>query len=1167
MDEVEEQEVKKPDYLIQMPGVVTRKTTQPGFVSIGEQDLLQAEAEQQGWFQTVSDSFTSGDNILYQTIGAVGRKLEAGPRDENWAGDTVDEWIKVRGIDPYDEWRYKGTRNQQEAEMLLATQIHNQDVQARLARRGGFSTFAAQAVAGFIDLDAPLAVLTGGLSAAAKTGYNMTKVGRLMAGSAAGALTLGAAGTVSHAVNPAEDWTVIPSMMLMGAGFGALGGALARGGDALRKQGNDALTGMKNDFGEYVEQGTPFARRDSTAQQEAPVDPDPMGVRAAETAPSAPAREPIAIDPAQVQQGPSSAGAAQVGGRPTIDDIPHDASKEIIRKSRQYDVQYRVSEQLEDLHHRTDYAGKAASKFQQLLEKMPFASDFLRLTRSESSVLRTLAHLTMDSGASLLSNNNSAARHFEDMHNRALTHISNIPDKINAYIASKHGSSKLEQVLRDDLRREVNRAVDAEMAARFHTGKSVSGVDPIIKSIADDLDAMYGYMAKIESGDGGRWAATKGSENLKPTSGYMHTKWGAQAYRDVLKKGYSHKDVIDALYEGIAREHPKIKPSDVRIYASAIADRMKLGSVDSGTGIQSWINMDGREAVEAALMRNGMDRKTVNSFLDGMTSAREQKSTPGYTKQRLDIDRSYTASNGIRIGDLMEGDFYGIAVRRAHQGSGRAALARVGITSRTDFENIARAAVYEQEYLIAPTKAKTTSTPTGNKQADSAQKIADVVSDWWNNPQAVKYDDIMEMYNYFNGTPVKGGTHPIISMMKKVSNLTTLGQLGFAQAAEFGTITATMGVKKFLKELPSYIKRSINDPGSGLYQDLRALGVYTPDDRLHRFDQVYATESMASDAHAMTKFNNLLNVGGRVQGFLSGFIHVSRVHHAMSVDAGVNKIFQHYNGVKQMSDRRLRAILGEENTLGPRLKDYIDRGIVEFEDGYVKNLHLDQWAVDDVDAFARALNAYSHQTMQRPLIGESSIATQGNLGTLFWHLKTFPLQAMEKQALRNANIADMESLYTFFHTLGTAALAYTVKQGLNLRGDNLDHYSIATGALGMSNMAGWVPMWTDPIGGMLGMDTGYGRSQSILATPVAIHTLNTMLGIPGVFLKDELTPSDVNILQATPIVGRLLGVTAIANTWKENIRDNRAQARRQAAQDQRSLQDQVDEQVQSGLGM
>lgn len=154
VDEVEEPEVKNPDYLIQMPSVVTRKTTQPGFVSIGEKDLLQAEAEQQGFAQTVGDAFTNGGNILYQTIGAIGRKMESGPRDENWAGNVEsvqDNWIKNRKINPYDEWRFRATRNQQEAEMLLDTQIKNEERQASNARSDGFGTFTAHIIVRFFD--------------------------------------------------------------------------------------------------------------------------------------------------------------------------------------------------------------------------------------------------------------------------------------------------------------------------------------------------------------------------------------------------------------------------------------------------------------------------------------------------------------------------------------------------------------------------------------------------------------------------------------------------------------------------------------------------------------------------------------------------------------------------------------------------------------------------------------------------------------------------------------------------------------------------------------------------------------------------------------------------------------------------------------------------------
>lgn len=154
--EKEQEQVPEKPYpgYIAPANVATRKTTEPGFVSQAERDRLQAEANQRGILKTFGDAFTGGDSVVVQTFGATGRKRASGPRDENWAGNVEsvqDNWIKTRKIDPYDEWRFRATRNQQEAEMLLATQIKNEERQASNARRGGFGTFIAHIVVRFLD--------------------------------------------------------------------------------------------------------------------------------------------------------------------------------------------------------------------------------------------------------------------------------------------------------------------------------------------------------------------------------------------------------------------------------------------------------------------------------------------------------------------------------------------------------------------------------------------------------------------------------------------------------------------------------------------------------------------------------------------------------------------------------------------------------------------------------------------------------------------------------------------------------------------------------------------------------------------------------------------------------------------------------------------------------
>jgi hypothetical protein len=158
-------------------------------------------------------------------------------------------------------------------------------------------------------------------------------------------------------------------------------------------------------------------------------------------------------------------------------------------------------------------------------------------------------------------------------------------------------------------------------------------------------------------------------------------------------------------------------------------------------------------------------------------------------------------------------------------------------------------------------------------------------------------------------------------------------------------------------------------------------------------------------------------------------------------------------------------------------------------------------------------------------------------------MKTFSLLAVEKQVLRNVRLQDGQAMGTFLAGLVTAAAAYTAKQAINGNTQNMTLDKIARGAIGYSNMTGWLPMWVDPVAGMVGLDAlkinSYGGSRGqpgdILSTPAALSALNTTAHIPAIAghaMTGTLSNNDVRALQATPIIGKAYGVTALLNSLK-----------------------------------
>ncbi|QPC44930.1 hypothetical protein HW532_20855 [Kaustia mangrovi] len=207
------------------------ENTVPGLVPVtaeqyaAEGDIrLDQEARDGGFFDSVERSFTSGGNYGYQIYKRLDREANAP--------------TPVDGYDPqYDLDRHRDqipgryikdfvyAQSPEEFQMIFADMQSEMHDQAVLARRGGVSTFVAEGLAGLVDLDTPIAFLSGGAAAAAKASR---WTGRAARGALAGGASQTAMATVAHEAGTTGDWTEIPLAGLAGMGFGMVGGMMAK---------------------------------------------------------------------------------------------------------------------------------------------------------------------------------------------------------------------------------------------------------------------------------------------------------------------------------------------------------------------------------------------------------------------------------------------------------------------------------------------------------------------------------------------------------------------------------------------------------------------------------------------------------------------------------------------------------------------------------------------------------------------------------------------------------------------------------------------------------------------------------------------------------------------------------------------------------------------------
>lgn len=1115
----------------------------------------------------MADSFQrglrSGDNFAVQVAKQLNRAIESGPRDPDWKNNQ-DEWIKANSKDiPVDqEWRYRSTRNMEEAEATIADARANKADQEILAKRGGVSTFVARGLAGILDIDTIPSFMLGGVTAGAKTGLMATKSARFMAGGSVGALTAGTAATAGYLADPNADWTVIPTVGLAGFAFGGAGGLLSTPARA-----NASKAKVLDEFGDTINNGHPRANEDlnkevfenadvygsrfetdslAAAQNEAK---EAASEAAGTSAPETAVRKPTALSmdeldklnkdapgvpDVEVPEGRSSIGARQLGNTgPGVASIRSTRLQNMVRDAKARAGRLGIARTWEEgffkLSQKAGAIGKSAEYFHRIVTQSPLGSDFGKMMNSGSAVFQNVAYDLLENGAGILRNARSGARLMDHYQKTMLSSFAGFEDAFEEW-AGRQGLSFFDRKMNTKHREAFNREVVAEMQARYHNGQG-NTQNAAVKKAADHLDETFAKEVDITKGRPGE-TGVFGTDQLQKRSGYMPQKWSGRNMRRLIEQnGPSYRGrIVDAIAESYRTLHPNMSLKDAKIYADAVVGRAEKFDAGINTNLIGMLQGDGRTELADVLRRNGMSDAEIDKFVDRLTGAMQERGRSGHLKHRLDVDLRHTSSNGVNLMDLVDTDFATLVPKRLRRSAGQAALARKGITSKADWDAIVDAGLEEQ---IA-----------NGKNVASGTTVRDKVGDWVQDDKHINREFMDNLYTYFSGDPIAGGISPMYSRIKKLTNLALLNQLGLTQLAEFGVTMSAVGVESFFRNASEAVVGSLRKVDSPLVQELKHMNVLVPEERLFRDDLVHEFEKSTSVHEWMRGADRIINKASRLQGYTSGFYLMRNLQQRIAVTSAADRLAKHFRDGGLINDDRLFDMgLGNNRDIA-NLEKYIKNGTVQFDaKGNLQKLNLDKWAPEDSELFALTLNASTNTLVQKAMAGESSmIFHKDGVASLFFHLKSFPMLAMEKQFIRHARMADGEALTAFTYGLGTAAAAYTVRQTINGRTDRLNYEDIARGAIGYSNLTGWLPMWTDPIAGMLGMDSlkvgGYaGMGNQVISTPAAFPTLDRMAQIPGAVIDTatgNMTKSDVNALTATPLIGNAYGFGLLFNTLRNN---------------------------------
>lgn len=1086
--------------------------------------------------QVIGTAFAGGANTAVNLYNDFQRKTASGAPDPKWDPAAWLDANKAR-VPITQQWRWMQTNNVVEAEALL----HDYDGQAHanelLAARGGFTQFTANALAGLVDVDAPLALLSGPLAGTAKAGLLSTRFGQMALQAGIGGVTGASLMAVDTSVNPTGDWTSIPTAGLLGASFGMVGGMVTP--KHFAKVREDAI----NEFDAFVRDGTPGAKDpfESTVH----TDENPY---ASPTPPPSAPRKPTAIPvPEEAEPvGGSTVGAAQLnphdwkGHMADPEELDIALAAEARAKALGYDkVTDRAWDRVEEF---SEPLAKMARRFEAVIKASPLVSVFDRMQQSGSRIVQMLGHDLMVSPSGISVNLKAGAlikTHYENMLRG--TGIPAFADSYNAWAAGK-GIGVIERNFNRDLKEEFNREVALELQARRHGGPLHP--DPQVQKAADAHDAFSKAELEVYQGRPGE-GTVHGWEEVKWAPGYMPQRWsGAKMARLIRDGELKRGDFEEALAGQYLRDHPGMDPADAKVYARAVISRALTRDKGMNTNLIGILQEDGTEFLREVLRNNNVSDKDITRLTDALLSSAQERSRQGQSKQRIEVDLRAPIGKGKILLDVVETDLMDSMARRARGASGRSALARKGIYSPQDRDRIINAALNEQL--------------ARRGHVASAETLGDKVDELLNDPKDVTRQELLDFFSFFSEGAAGGGVSPTVSRLMKITNLSLLNGLGLTQLAESGPMIAAFGWEKFLHYAGDSIKASLGKGDSELVKELTHMHIMAPEHRLYRDDMTHDFEKGLAQNEFWSKVDNYLNQAQRVQGYMTGYYKVKEFQQRIAVTAGADKVMRM---IREGASADRLAEIGLTPALQARLKKYIDNGTIEFKppsgttvlrekQEYLYKLNFEKWDPKDVEDFTSMLNLIVHRQVQKTLAGESSLLFhKDGLAALFVHLKSFPLIAMTKQTLRHARIADSESLGAIFYGLMTAGAVYAAKQALNGNTDTLqDPVKLMKGAFGMSNLTGWFPMFSDPVATILGMDNlkfnqySRGIDGNVVSMPAAFSTLSRMANIPAAVAspvtgalglgKGVLNANDINALKATPLIGNYYGVTALLNMLK-----------------------------------
>lgn len=572
---------------------------------------------------------------------------------------------------------------------------------------------------------------------------------------------------------------------------------------------------------------------------------------------------------------------------------------------------------------------------------------------------------------------------------------------------------------------KFDRAVVEELGYRSLPDTRPKGeINAAVKKVADAYEEVENLRFKMQQDAG---VAGYGGLDVNPTHishkydttmmNRLTNSHGSDFVIQLLKKGILTSNEFNRSWK-YARLGDKLTPElmDERagFMAKAIYERMMRRPNTVNLARAAYITKKDRKILEGRLAEaidNPQQLTHILSSIDG----KDSRLLHEYMNQ---IDLNVNADmDGVKVLDLLDSNLGRNMDSTFRRSAGRTAMAKKGYADQSAFLDDVERAGRESQKMGLDTKEI-------EDQTTKMQKLWNVVMD----------ESLEEAPDSASSRVMRG--------LRQVATLSSMSQVGFAQAAELGRLSGHLGVKTFMQQIPQ-LKNMRRDMISGKFadeflNDIEAATGFRIGDNELMFHPTLMGDSgghgiaKSYSSGAMKKTEAFMQQMLHWQSWINGMnvtLKFQQRMHARGFFMNLYDAAQSGTNLKRLADIGLSP--EDMKRAKVEMDKYTEVGKGWFGQTRATNMRLSMFEPEIRDKLIMAFHKSQGQTIQRNLGGETPWFAESAFGKLMTQFRTFPMVATEKQLIHDVKFGDVEAMHTLLASFGFGMAAYMSKTYAN----------------------------------------------------------------------------------------------------------------------------------------